>query len=194
MRINKSARMKFVLEEIWIQGNLISKLSRNLKLKSRDARARQIRPDGRTRGGHAQKRAARDKNMAAETRQKPHFHGNVDEAAYQISWLSFIGTLLPPTPINTPAGEQRGASRDEEIRFSLAFSLNFCNCNFFLSTLWRRRSFVFGGYFRIKVTSLPFKLLSFNLVFLCDLSLVLFFFLFAILLIKQHKKKDKSKR
>jgi len=65
------------------------------------------------------KRVARDKTLAAETRPKPRFRGNMDEAEYQISWLSFTGTLLPPAPINTPAEQQRGPSRDEEIRVSL---------------------------------------------------------------------------
>ena len=75
--------MKFVLKrywKIWIQGNVLPKLSRNSKIKSRDATSRRIYPDGRTRGGHARKRVARDHSLAAKTRPKPRFRGNTVES------------------------------------------------------------------------------------------------------------------
>ena len=97
---------------------MLPKLSQIFKLKSRYARSKRIGPDGRTRGGHARKRVARDKTVAAETRPKPRFRGRRDEAEYQISWLSLTGTLLPSEPINTPADVTERASRDEEIRVS----------------------------------------------------------------------------
>jgi len=74
-------------------------------------------PDGRTRGGHARKRVARDKAVAAETRPKPRFRGQMDERGYLLLHESFTGTLLLPAPINTPAEQQRGASRDGKLGF-----------------------------------------------------------------------------
>ena len=112
MRINKCARMRFVFEGIWIKGNLISKLSQKSKMKSQDGASRRKRPDERTRGGHARKRAAKDQTVAAKTRPEPRFRGKVDEIAYQIWWLSSIRTVSPSAPINTPADAAERASRE----------------------------------------------------------------------------------
>ena len=109
MRINTKegeCKDKFVLKRFEIRITCFPSYPEFSNLKSRDARSERISPDGRTRGGHARKRAARDKACAAETRPKPRFRGNMDEAEYQILWLSFTGTLLPPAPINTPAEQQ----------------------------------------------------------------------------------------
>ena len=145
---------------------MISKLSRKSKMKSQDPASRSICPDGRTRGGHTRKRAARDQTMAAETRPKPRFRGNPALSIYQFSWRSLSGTLSPSAPINTPAGAAERASR-ERLGFSLAISLKFLQvCNFVLSTLWRRRSLYLGDVFRIKVTFFPFNSLLFNFAFI----------------------------
>ena len=55
-------------KKIWIYDNLLPKLSRNLKIKSRYAESRRIYPDGRTRGGHVRKRVTRGHAIAAEKR------------------------------------------------------------------------------------------------------------------------------
>jgi len=60
---------------------------------------------------------ARDKAVAAETRPKPRFRGQMDERGYLLLHESFTGTLLLPAPINTPAEQQRGASRDGKLGF-----------------------------------------------------------------------------
>ena len=155
MRINikeGECKDKIRFEEIWIQGNLLPKLSRNFKLnfklKSRDARSTRTDSDGRTRGGHARKRVARDKAKAAETRPKPRFRGHMDEMEQRLSEENSIGTLLLSAPINIPAEQQRGASRDGRLGFLQFFSLNFCNFHFTFSILWRRRSIVFGPDFQ----------------------------------------------
>ena len=135
-------------------------------MKSQDPASRSICPDGRTRGGHARKRAAKDQTVAAETRPKPRFRGNPALSIYQFSWRSLSGTLSPSAPINTPAGAAERASR-ERLGFSLAISLKFLQvCNFVLSTLWRRRSLYLGDVFRIKVTFFPFNSLLFNFAFI----------------------------
>jgi len=102
---------------------LLPKLSRIFKIKSRYAKSRRIYPDGRTRGGHTQKRVARDKAKAAETRPKPRFRGHMDESEYLLSWRSCTGTLLLPSPINTPAEQQRGRIQRRELRVFFSFSL-----------------------------------------------------------------------
>ena len=89
--------------EIWDLGNLLPKLSQNPKIKSQDAASRRKRPDGRTRRGHAPKRAANRRHMAAKTRPKPRFRGNIILSGDQFSWESCVGTLPPSAPINTPA-------------------------------------------------------------------------------------------
>jgi len=52
-------------EEIWIKGNLITKLSRKSRLKGQDHTSRSKRPHGRTRRGHAPKRVANRARIAA---------------------------------------------------------------------------------------------------------------------------------
>ena len=121
--------MKFVLKEIWDLGNLLPKLSRNPKIKSQDQTSRRKPPDGRTRRGHAPKRAANRRHVAAKTRPKPRFRGKVDKPGYAFSLRSFSGTLLPSAPINTPAVQPRRASSEiqgQKIRFfRLSSSLGF---------------------------------------------------------------------
>ena len=70
-----------------------------------------------------QKRVARDKAKAAEMRPKPRFRGHVDEMEYQFSQESCTGTLLLPSPINTPAEQQRGRIQRRELRVFFRFSL-----------------------------------------------------------------------
>jgi len=41
----------------------------------------------------------------------------MDERGYLLLHESFTGTLLLPAPINTPAEQQRGASRDGKLGF-----------------------------------------------------------------------------
>ena len=45
-------------------------------------------------------------------RGHPRFRGSLDEICYVVSWESCTETLLPISPINTPAEQQRGASKD----------------------------------------------------------------------------------
>ena len=49
----------------------------------------------------------------------PRKRGQMDETGYQISWRSFTGTLLLPSPINTPAEQQRGGIQRGELRVFL---------------------------------------------------------------------------
>ena len=157
MRINKSARMRFIFEGIWIQGNLISKLSRKSKMKSQDPASRRKRPDGRTRRSHAPKRVASRHYQAAETRPKPRFRGNLALSIYQFSWRSLSGTLSPSAPINTPAGAAERASRENQ-GFSLAF-LKFCKVVILFQRHCGRRSLYLETSIRIKVTSFAYLIL-----------------------------------
>ena len=123
---------------------MISKLSRNPKMKSQDHTSRSKRPDERIGRGHAPKRVARRASFAAKLRQKPGFCGNLDEISFQFLWAGLSRTLRPSAPINIPAGAAEGASRDV-LGFSFSyFSLNFKQVVIFISsTLWKKE-LVFG--------------------------------------------------
>ena len=49
----------------------------------------------------------------------PRFRGLLDEFGYEVSWESCTGTLLPISPINTPAEQQRGGIQRRELRVFL---------------------------------------------------------------------------
>ena len=114
MRI-KAKEGEFKITNSWIKdlgsSNLLPKLYPNPKIKSQDQTSRSKRPDGRTRRGHAPKRAANRRHVAAKTRPKPRFRGNLDESGDPLSWESCIWTLPPSAPINTPAVQPRRAHR-----------------------------------------------------------------------------------
>ena len=49
-----------------------------------------------------------------ETALWPRFRGIMDEFGDKVSWESFTETLLLPSPINTPAEQQRRAYNREQ--------------------------------------------------------------------------------
>ena len=92
---------------------MLPKLSQNFKIKSQDDSSKRINSYGQTRGGHARKRVARDQDMAAKTRPESRFRGSLDKFDVQFLWESCTETLRLPSPINTPAEQQRRASSTE---------------------------------------------------------------------------------
>jgi len=84
-------------------------------MKSQDTISRRINPDGRTRGCHARKRVAFGYKSAAFPRQISRFRGNPEAVGDAFSLRSCTGTLLPISPINTPAEQQRrGVQRQSQ--------------------------------------------------------------------------------
>ena len=114
---------KIHFEEIWIQGNLLPKLSRIFKIKSRDARSKRMYPYGRTRGGHARKRVARDHTMAAETRPQPRFRGPLDEVDVQFLWESYTGDSTSSISYKYPCRATEREIQRRELRVFFSFSL-----------------------------------------------------------------------
>ena len=85
------------------------------KIEDLNAESRRRRPDGWTRGGHARK------HVAIGHAIWPRFRGSLDEICYVISWESCTRTLLPISPINTPAEQQRGGSQRLKLGFFFRF-------------------------------------------------------------------------